>query len=148
NLDAPPWLFTAPSFGALLTVTDAFTAGDRFDVLDFNVSLGLTSAPSGSANCGDDPVPCLSTGGVSSRVYLLGAGSHSITIVPSLSPDGGGAGYLEVSAAAATPEPGTWLLFASGLCALLMFKKGNKRGLIVLAVAGAAVLLVFELQPA
>src|SRR5205807_246059 len=58
-LDAPPWTFVAPAAGALLTVTDAFLAGDRFQVFDFGASLGLTSAPVGNADCGDDPIPCL-----------------------------------------------------------------------------------------
>src|SRR5438045_1800298 len=44
-LDAPPWTFTAPAFGAILTVTDAFLAGDRFQVFDFGASIGLTSDP-------------------------------------------------------------------------------------------------------
>ena len=47
---APPWTFLAP-FGALLQVTDAFLAGDRFQVFDFGVSIGLTSAPVGLDDC-------------------------------------------------------------------------------------------------
>src|SRR5262249_16193380 len=58
-LDAPPWTFLAPAGGAILTVTDAFQAGDRFQIFDFGTSLGLTSVPSGSGNCGSDPVSCL-----------------------------------------------------------------------------------------
>src|SRR5882762_3074054 len=46
-LDAPPWTFDAPGVGAILTVTDAFEAGDQFHVFDFGGSLGLTSAPVG-----------------------------------------------------------------------------------------------------
>src|SRR5262249_52433933 len=64
-LDAPPWTFVASSVGAVLRVTDAFRAGDRFQVLDFGVALGLTSAPTGSADCGDDPAVCLQTAGIS-----------------------------------------------------------------------------------
>src|SRR5882724_9411183 len=55
---APPWTFSSAA-GVLLNVTDAFEAGDRFEVFDFGVSLGLTSLPVGSSDCGDDPVPCL-----------------------------------------------------------------------------------------
>src|SRR5437879_4732610 len=44
-LDAPSWTFLAPAGGAILTVVDAFLAGDRFQIFDFGVSLGLTSIP-------------------------------------------------------------------------------------------------------
>jgi hypothetical protein len=56
-LTAPPWTFVAPVQGAILIVTDAFQAGDRFQVFDFGSSIGLTSLPAGNADCGDDPVP-------------------------------------------------------------------------------------------
>src|SRR6185503_13661924 len=42
-LGAPPWTFQAPVQGAVLLVTDAFLAGDRFQVFDFGLSIGLTS---------------------------------------------------------------------------------------------------------
>ena len=58
-LTAPPWTFVAPGQGAVLIVTDAFDAGDRFQVFDFGISLGLTSVPIGNGDCGDDPVVCL-----------------------------------------------------------------------------------------
>ena len=108
-LPAPPWTFIL-SGGAFLTVTDAFAGGDRFQVLDFGNPLGLTSAPSLAANCGADPVDCLATPGISSGVFGLSAGNHSLTIVPTAAPSGGGAGYLRVDA---TPEPGSWILFAT-----------------------------------
>src|SRR2546423_8396552 len=118
-LDAPPWTFTAPAFGAILTVTDAFLAGDRFQVFDFGASIGLTSAPSGSADCGDDPVPCLSTAGISHGTFTLASGSHSIRITPTLS-GGGGSGYLEVQA---VPEPAAWVLLATGLGMFGLYRK-------------------------
>src|SRR5882672_8473332 len=63
-LTAPPWTFAAPQ-GAVLIVTDAFVAGDRFQVFDFGISLGLTSVPIGNGDCGDDPVVCLAAAGTS-----------------------------------------------------------------------------------
>ncbi len=125
-LDAPAWTFTAPATGALLTVTDAFEAGDRFEVFDFGASLGLTSLPFGSADCGDDPVPCLATAGISSRVFTLGSGAHSIRITPTLSPISGGAGYLLATAAAAIPEPATLLLLGCGMTALIFARKRSR----------------------
>ena len=119
-LDAPPWTFLAPVQGAVLIVTDAFLAGDRFEVFDFGLSIGLTSLPSGSADCGDDPVPCLSTPGVSNGSFVLTSGNHSLTITPTLSPDGGGAGYLRVDA---VPEPGAMILLAGGLAAISLSRR-------------------------
>lgn len=117
-LDAPPWTFTALS-STTLTVTDAFTSGDRFEVFDFGVSIGFTSLPAAGANvdCGDDPAICLTTAGMSIGTFVLAAGDHSITLSPILAPDGGGAGYLRV-AAAAVPEPGTLALAMLGLLGL------------------------------
>jgi hypothetical protein len=111
-LDAPPWTFTAPGGGVQLTVTDAFLSGDRFQLFDFGVSIGLTSLPAAgiAVDCGDDPVPCLANPAMSHGVFLLGAGNHSLTLRPTLSL-GGGSGYLRVDV---VPEPATLLLVATG----------------------------------
>jgi len=123
-LDTPPWTFTAPAGGATLTVTDAFEAGDRFQVFDFNANLGLTSAPVGSADCGDDPVPCLADPNISKGLFPLAPGNHSITIY-SLS-DFAGSGYLQVSA---IPEPTTLLVFSlGGAAALLAVRRRRPQG--------------------
>jgi YVTN family beta-propeller protein len=119
-LNAPPWTFLAPAQGAILTVVDAFQAGDRFQVFDFGASIGLTSVPTGNANCGDDPVPCLATAGISKGSFNLAAGNHSLSITPTLAPTGGGSGYLRVDP---VPEPVTWTLFGAGLVALGFFRQ-------------------------
>ena len=93
---APPWTFSAGPGGADLTVVDAFIIGDQFEVFDFGLSMGTTSAPVGSASCGSDPVICLADPNASKRVFQLAAGPHSITITPVLSPFGGGASYFRV----------------------------------------------------
>src|SRR5216117_2171702 len=49
-LDAPAWTFAD---SALLTIIDAFTSGDRFELFDFGVSLGSSSTPGIDADCGD-----------------------------------------------------------------------------------------------
>jgi hypothetical protein len=94
----PPWTFSlgAP---ATLTVTDAFARGDVFEVFDFGVSLGVTSAVATDTGCdSDDPVACVAVN--SSGVYTLAAGPHSITIQAVASPYGSGAGYFLVQGAA------------------------------------------------
>jgi len=112
-LDAPPWTFTTAG-SAVLTVTDAFTSGDQFEVFDFGVSLGLTSLPGAvEVDCGDDPVACLATAGVSRALFPLAAGGHALTLFPTLSPGGGGAGYLLV--VGAVPEPSSLALLALGI---------------------------------
>ncbi len=121
-LSAPPWTFLAPVQGAVLIVTDAFDAGDRFQVFDFGISLGLTSVPIGNGDCGDDPVVCLANAGISKGSFNLAAGNHSITITPTLAPVGGGSGYLRADA---VPEPVTWMLFGSGLIAVALFRRGH-----------------------
>jgi PEP-CTERM motif-containing protein len=114
-INAPPWTITVPAGGALLTVTDAFSSGDRFQIFDFGMSLGLTSLPAaaGVVNCGADPVPCLAAMGISHGVFGLATGNHSLTLVPTASVTGGGSGYLQV---AVVPEPATMLLVGTGLC--------------------------------
>jgi hypothetical protein len=130
-LDAPPWTFQAPLQGAVLVVTDAFLAGDRFQIFDFGVSRGLTSLPSGSADCGDDPVPCLATAGISKGSFIFASGNHSISITPTLAPGGGGSAYLRVDA---VPEPSTWILLGGGLAAIWLCRRSlwriAERGLI------------------
>jgi hypothetical protein len=111
--DAPPWTFIAPAGGSTLTVVDVFEAGDQFEVLDFGAVIGMTSLP-GIGDCGDDPVVCLADSAMSSGTFALAAGAHSLTIVPLLSPTGGGVGYFAVDAVA-VPEPATWALLAIGV---------------------------------
>jgi PEP-CTERM motif len=117
-LDAPPWTFLAPATGVFLTVLDAFSLGEQFEIFDFGASLGLTSVP-GGGDCGDDPIVCLADTNASSGIFSLLAGNHSITITPTLSPDGLGAGYLRIQAdAVVVPEPQTIALVGIGMLGL------------------------------
>jgi len=121
-LDAPAWTFTTPNDASVLTVTDAFEAGDVFMVTDFNSILGLTSQPSGSADCGDDPFPCLADPNMSHGSFTLAAGSHSIRIYSLTA--GSGSGYLGIDA---IPEPAmVWFLVAGGLIALAGVRYGRQ----------------------
>jgi hypothetical protein len=124
-LDAPPWTFTAGPAGVALTVTDAFETGDQFEVLDFGIPIGFTSVPDPGFDCGDDPVPCLADPHVSSRVFLLAGGDHSITIAPLQVVGFGGAGYLHV---AEVPEPGALSLLVFGLLGLTSSRRRSLGG--------------------
>jgi len=119
-LDAPPWTFTSGATGSTLTATDAFNSGDRFELFDFGVSIGFTSAFGANVDCGDDPVPCLADADMSHGVFALASGNHSITI--EVAEGGFGLGYLllqDGGGAEAVPEPATLVLFASGAATAL-----------------------------
>jgi hypothetical protein len=116
-LGTPPWTFTSVLI-SFLTVTDAFQAGDQFQVFDFGVPVGITSQPSGNADCGDDPVPCLAALDVSHGQFNLAAGDHQISIVPTLA--SGGSGFLRVDP---VPEPSAWMLLAGGFTAIWLSRR-------------------------
>ena len=112
-LDAPPWTFSliAP---ATLQVTDAFTSGDQFELLNFGVPFAMTSLPVLPNDCGDDPVPCFADANMSTLSQVLAPGNYSVTITPLAAPDGGGSAYFIVGTAA-VPEPSLMVLIAGGM---------------------------------
>jgi hypothetical protein len=118
-----PFTFTS-AFTTKLTVTDAFLDGDRFQVFDNNVSLGLTSLPKDDGTqVGGDADAALANSKFSSGTFQLVAGSHSISIETIGTAKGypSGSGYLRVDGSGGTrdnPEPASLvLLVAAGLCA-------------------------------
>jgi hypothetical protein len=117
--DAPPWTIVAPVGGAVLTVTDAFLSGDRFEVFDFGISIGLTSLPGLDIDCGDDPIPCLANAGMSHALLALAAGAHSLTIA-ALPGSDFGTGYFLASAdsVSETPLPPAFGFMLAGLVGL------------------------------
>lgn len=80
----PPWQYSAPASGALLTVVDTADSGDVFEVFDHGVALGYTSPSLEGTYCsiteGGDPGICLEQEGMSTGKFMLGPGQHSITI--------------------------------------------------------------------
>ena len=118
---APPWTFTALTT-ELLKVTDAYQAGDSFDVLDFGTPiLSTPTVPDqgGTHTCGAIPDPCYADPAMSHGSVILGAGSHSLTIDVRDSPYGYGSAYFQTSANV-VPEPGSWMLLGSGLLPALV----------------------------
>jgi hypothetical protein len=102
NLEGP-FTFNHPQ-AVRLDVTDDFLKGDRFEVFDFGVSIGMTSlvAPVGGSEVG--PEAAFNDPTWSSGSFILGAGAHSITMRAIVNPFGGGRGYLR---AMPVPEPST-----------------------------------------
>jgi hypothetical protein len=115
--------FTAAS-PVQLDVTDAYIDGDRFEVLDFGVSLGLTSVPADDGAWTNAPDAAFADPRWSSGTFLLGAGEHSIELVTIQTATGTseGVGYLQV-----VPEPSTWALVAGTLGGLLTVRKKTKK---------------------
>lgn len=139
-LDAPAWTFVAGAAGAALTVIDAFTAGDEFDIFDFGVRIGSTSAASGNLlpDCGDDPVACLATVGMSTGVFNFAAGAHSLTLVSTrLANDFGGSAYLRVVDAGAVPEPGSTALVLGAMGVLVGLRRRSPIALVSAPLQGS-----------
>lgn len=113
--NAPPWAFYIPDGGASLVVTDAFTTGDAFQILDNGISLGATPIVSPTGDCGDDPDVCLADPLVSHGKFALPSGRHSITIMPTAAINAGAA-YFRFTAL--VPEPPTWYLLLIGAISL------------------------------
>lgn len=88
--------FSAPTT-TLLNITDDFCPGDQFRVYDFGVSIGDTPPVAISYSCPVlGPAAASLNPAYSHRTFVLGPGSHSITIQAITNPFGGGRAYLRV----------------------------------------------------
>jgi hypothetical protein len=108
--------FTFESTGAaVVTVTDAFCGGDRFTVSDGATVLGTTPVVPVTGCPGpniSDPDLALANPAFSSGRFVVGAGSHSIGVVASTSPYGGGGAFIRYDVlTAAACKSGGWMTF-------------------------------------
>ena len=98
----PPWTFTVPAGETrIMAVCDGFNSGDSFTVYDNEIPLGDTSEVDVGTDIDCDPDACMTNPLMSHASFTLAAGPHSITICPTNSPYGGGAGFFRIS----TPPP-------------------------------------------
>lgn len=99
NPGTPPWTFTVPAGQTrILAVCDGFTSGDAFTVYDNEIPLGDTSVPGVDTIINCDPDASMVDAEMSHASFVLTEGSHSITICPTNSPYGSGAGFFRISA--------------------------------------------------
>jgi PEP-CTERM motif-containing protein len=109
-----PWTINLTGPLALI-VTDGFQQGDEFQLFDFGVSIGSTSANANDPahSCSNNEAVCLADPLMSHGIFFLAAGLHSLTGMVTDSPFGGGAGFFRL-----VPEPGSLALFALALAGL------------------------------
>jgi hypothetical protein len=106
----------------VLSITDVLLSGDRFELFDFGTSLGLTSAFTPNVDCGDDPAVCINTAGMSTGRFVLAAGNHSLTVIPTESLGGGTAAFLVNP----VPEPAATALMGIGILGLVALSKRRR----------------------
>jgi len=118
DLESPSWDFLLAGM-AEFRITDAFLRGDSFKVYDDGVLKLTTPSVDEGVSCDIDPANCYGLAGVSWGSFILGSGSHSLTIETAASPyTGGGAAYFRIDCIVATPEPLSIMLLGLGLMSL------------------------------
>ena len=111
-----------------LTVTDAFQAGDIFEVFSGVTSLGFTSNPTGSGDQIFDDYDAAAASPVwSTGVWTFLAGSYTISGLVSESPFGSGGAALRLDTdVSAVPIPAAAFLFAPALLGFMGLRRKAK----------------------
>ncbi len=102
-----------------VSVTDDFDAGDQFRIYDNMTALGDTSSP-GMASGEVGPDAAYADPDYSSGTFVLGPGSHSISIEVIVNPFEGGRGYIRIDPPGTSPYcPSAPAVPGAGLAILL-----------------------------
>lgn len=119
---SPAYTFTG---SGTVNLVDLFIEGDQFELFDNSLLVGSTSTPlnTGANPCGGDITCAMTTTGYSKGSFLLGAGSHSLTIevIQNATGSSGGAAVFNVAASTSpVPEPASLMLTGTGLSGLAL----------------------------
>jgi hypothetical protein len=125
-----PWTYSGP---ATLLVTDLGFDGDQFNVFDNTSLIGTTSVPvDDDDTCGNDPVICFVDEKFSHGTFILGPGSHSITMTLAAEGQLGdgetGTAAFRLDGPTAVSEPSAIILLATG--AGVLFELARRRRVI------------------
>lgn len=116
-----PYTFTATQT-VVLKVTDAFNAGDRFEVFLGGLSAGQTSVPTALGdNIGNDYDGAFADARWSSGSWVLAPGNYSMELYTTVSPFASGRAAFRVDNA--IPEPSTYAFVLSGLAAAFAIRR-------------------------
>lgn len=100
----------------LFRVTDGFDDGDQFNITINGVDKGPTSTPTfDGTDVGTHWGSALNNPLFSHAVYLLKAGTYTVTGIAIQSPFGAGEGAVALGA---VPEPATWAMMITGFMGL------------------------------
>ena len=111
---------------SILTVTDAYLSGDRFEIFSGATSLGLTSTPTSTGDqINNDFDFAASDDRWSTGVWALLAGTYTISGITIDSPFQGGGAALRVDTSE-VPVPAAMFLFAPALLGFMGLRRKAK----------------------